>query len=64
MELVNGGDLFDYILTAGYLSKWPPSYRIFTHIMLAEDRAGPLTAALSDAMAVCLHQPDPYVNSL
>lgn len=36
MELVTGGDLFDYILSAGYLP---------------EDRAGPLTAELCDAMA-------------
>lgn len=55
MELVTGGDLFDYILSTGYLSKWPLFPGVLTYRLLAEDRAGPLTAELCDAMAVCVH---------
>jgi hypothetical protein len=55
MELVTGGDLFDYILSAGYLSKHSTLWWSFAHYILAEDRAGPLTAELCDAMAVCHH---------
>jgi len=53
MELVTGGDLFDYILAASYLSKYLTLWSSFANYILAEDRAGPLTAELCDAMAVC-----------
>jgi len=53
MELVTGGDLFDYILSVGYLSKHSTLWWSFANYILAEDRAGPLTAELCDAMAVC-----------
>jgi serine/threonine protein kinase len=57
MELVTGGDLFDYILSAGYLSEHFTLWWSFANYILAEDRAGPLTAELCDAMAVC-HRPE------
>jgi len=52
MELVTGGDLFDYILNAGYLSKHFKSNECWLMQYPAEDIAGPLTADLCDAMAV------------
>jgi serine/threonine protein kinase len=53
MELVTGGDLFDYILSVGYLSRCITFWWNCSNCILAEDRAGPLTAELCDAMAVC-----------
>jgi hypothetical protein len=52
MELVSGGDLFDYITKNGYLCTCADSLMDKTKVNTAEDLSGRLTAQLCDAMAV------------
>lgn len=56
MELVNGGDLFDYIVSKGKLSTFKLCcvFEKVDTITLGEDLTADFTAQLCDAMAVCI----------